>query len=247
MRGRSQRIFNAPGLAVEPWHLLTSTDQGVSPFDPGGFTTTGTVFDPATGLFTWKMLGDTTVINGYRENQARWTRGITDLYPDFSPATDVIDLAMEPAIPLLPLGTERYGLAFGILDATTAGIAGANGRQFAIWPSSSTVHSQGGVQDITFSPTNPISGGGGTTAELCIARFFAFGDNELNAAWKIRNNTDVWVTGVAVTPLPISATAANWRIHVGSVHNNNVTGAPTMTAKIYHRRTRTTGLALLPT
>ena len=237
--GRPLQPFCAPGSALSPWTLLTSTDQASNAiFDPGSVTDTGTGFNSTTGLFTWVMKGDTTRIDGYNEQSARWTKRIVDLYPDFDPTLDLIDLCLvDPVIPLLT-GAEKYGIQFGILDSA-AGVAGA-GSTAGFYPQTAAA-----MQEVLFGASAASATGSftGNAIQRALMNFPVRPDGaRVGVRWWYRL-AGVWAEGSTGSTSPtISATAANWRIHIGHVHVSTTSATPTMTATLYHRRTRTTGL-----
>lgn len=237
------RPFCAPGSALAPWVLLQTTDQASNAIaDPSALTNTGTGFDASTGTFTWVMKGDSTQVDGYNDASARWTRKVADLYPDFDPTRDRIDLCMvDPSIPLLT-GAEKYGIMLGLLDSA-AGVAGG-GWAFGFHPQTSLA-----MQEAQFGASSRSATGSftGNAIQRAMGNFVTRPDGaRLGLHWWYRIG-GVWSQGAdASTGATVNTDPSVWRIHVGHCHVSTTTGTPTMSTKVYHRRTRNSGLTGLP-
>lgn len=235
--------FVQPG-GPSKWLPLLSTDQGAAPTDVLGLSTVGTGFDASTGLFSWVMAGDAVLIDGYRENQVRWTRSLASLYPDIA-ATDIIDIAAEVSIPFSMLGTGRYGLSVGMIDRPVSSLGSASGLPYAVIAQTLASYQALGIGNTNISATNGFNG----VPKLIVTRYCQLAEEAGLSGTGVGTST----LGVR-TKFPglysISAFDSNpamWRITIGHIHNSVVPDAPSlMTARVWHRRIKTTGLGGLP-
>jgi hypothetical protein len=237
------RPFSAPGSALEPWVLLDSTEQGTAPFDPAGYAGVGTAFDPGTGLFTIVEAGDTTQRQGYRSSLLRWTARVVDLYPDFDPILDALDIALSDIV-VPKTGTSGYGISCCLLDEPTGGVASANGAGFGYRENTLTNYLSAKQGATGPSSTAQFSG-----AILgLVARFYwnPVGTDINYSGWK--RDSGGWDSLLtSTTPNTIDADPANLRLHLTDLHSTTTSNTPTMQFKVWHRRVRTTGIAGLPT
>lgn len=248
--------FGPVSAAVVPkWTLLRTTDQGssgiVAPFDSAALAAPGTGFDPATGIFTWVFLpGDVTRVDGYTDPMVRWTKSIPALYPDFDIQRDIVDIALEVVSMPLSATIEKFGFAAGILDHGTSDIGSSTGTMLGIFPNTAAVYQSASFAASGASTTRNIVG----VPDLAPARYWVFGtatptSTDLSRNWRVRNTADVWDLGSvgADVPIAVPTVLEPWRIHVGHIHNTVIgTAGSTMQARVYHRRIRSSGLALLP-
>jgi len=228
---------------LDAWTLLQTTDQGTAPFDPGGFTTTGTGFNASTGEFTWVFpIGGVTQIDGFKESMARWTVSVSALYGDYDPSIDILDLAMRYDSVPLSATVEKYGVAFGLFDRGTEDIPNLQGLMFGLYPNTSSAWNNGNLS-ASAAGANVCTG----TPNLAVARFDAGADQtELRGGWRIRNSVGGFEEAdPAAEAPPISG--ASLKIHIGHMHRSIVgIAGSTVVARLYHRRIRTAGLSGLP-
>lgn len=233
--------INGSGDSVAPWVLLTQTEQGASPFDPAN-RAPGASFDSSTGLFTWPLqAGDTTLVDGFSDSMARWTARLIDLYPDFDPLIDVLGLAWVPGIPFSAGNVSRFGMGVGILSGAAAGPY--QGRMFG------TVESGAAYLNTMMSSTAAVSTDGvAATLNLQLSSWDATGPGAtIQPVLKSRTGA-TWEDPPTLFTAPISVDVSTWRIHVGHLHNTATAAVaiPPVTARVWHRRIRTSGVTGLP-
>lgn len=238
------RPFCAPGSALAPWTLLTSTDQGASPFDPGPFAGVGTTFDSSTGLFTIVEAGDTTTRQGYRSSLIRWTKRLTDLYADFNPLTDELDIALTD-LTIPKTGNSGYGLHVALIDEPTASLAAADGAGFVIRENTITNYLISKMSSTGSLGTGQFP----NPANLVIAKFWPSPlGGTINYLGILRQSTGTTTQDVTTSTsfLTIDSDASTWRLSIGDAHSTSTSNTPTISFKVWHRRTKTTGLTGLP-
>jgi hypothetical protein len=233
------------GGTLPQWALLTSTDQGVSPHDPNARAGVGTGFDAATGRFTWVFdVGNTEATDGYREPMVRWTKKLTNLYADYDPAIDILDVAM--LIHAMPNSAtqEKYGLAIGLLDAGTANISILSGIAFGVRPNTATTYNHGAVGATTDTLGTAMASG--RTPRRLVSTYRSSADGtSLVCNTKVENELLVFQASVADSA-PYTPAASAWYLHIGHIHDSVVgTAGSTMIASVYTRRIRTSTLAAL--
>lgn len=241
---RRRPLIGSGGASADPWVLLTRTDQGVSPYDSGGYTTAGTGFDAATGRFTWVFpSGITTQLDGFKEALPRWTVLVSTLYSDFDLSTDILDLAMRYDSVPLSASVEKFGCAFGLMDRGTSDIANLQGVMFGLYPDTVSAWNNGNISATQIGSPNTCSG----TPNTGIARFdVGAAADELRGGWRIRNASGVLEEAGGPASAPQIAGSA-LRIHVAAMHRSAVgTAGATVYGRVYHRRIRTGGLTGLP-
>lgn len=242
----TRRTPAPPAPSVAPWVLLTSTDQGAAPFDPAGYAGVGTAFDPVTGLFTIVEAGDVTQRQGYRSSLLRWTKRVTDLYPDFDPLTDILSLALTD-VTIPKTGTAGYGMHLGIIDEPTATLASANGLAFGLRENTAVNYLVSRMSTTSSAATAQFPG----AIDQVVTRWFVnpFSGAVLNYMGQIRQvGGDVSQEVVTATGgVAIDADPATWRLTIGDLHSTTTSGTPTVSFKVWHRRDRTVGRTGLPT
>jgi hypothetical protein len=229
------------GGAASRWALLTRTEQGVSPLDPSS-KAPGATFDATTGLFTWPLqAGDTTLVDGFSDAMARWTVPVVTLYPDFDSSRDILDIAWVPTIPFTAGNVSRFGVAVGVLSGAAAGPYA--GRMLGTTEAASGNYNNAAIGSSGPSGTDGVA----ATMDLQVSTWNAFGaGNFVLPGWRTRTGA-LWEEGPTVASTPIAADVSTWRIHIGHMHNTTTAAlASTVTARVWHRRVRTSGLAGLP-
>lgn len=228
---------SSPAVNTGSWQLLTGTEQGASPWDPGGFALSGTTFDSATGRFVFVVSSSATTIDGYRENQIRWTQPVVQLYPDFDHLTDTLDLIFTGSIETSPA---QLGISIGILDRETASLASAIGPHVGLCPLNSASIRTVGLSTTGFSATNNLS----NQTVLWMQNWFMQQTSPLcRASCQSRSPspTGTWSEGgLSVVTTAMTSSISSWRISIGHLHGSNTTGTMTMDGYVYHRRTRHT-------
>lgn len=143
------------GVSLVEWTKLTSTEEGSSPNDVNGIGDTGTSF--TAGDFRTVFTAFTTDLDGYREDPLWWSKKLLDLYPDFDPETDMLELMLD--ITQFAVGAnDGAGVFVGITD--NAGLASGDTPNAAI----AGLH-RSGVSNHrltrvnTFNPSTAANGG----------------------------------------------------------------------------------------
>jgi lysophospholipase L1-like esterase len=215
------------------WSLLTEWDSSTVN-DAGAFTTTGTGIG-ADGTGTLVMAGDTTVIDGFQENWAGWTRQLIDLYPDWSDATDRLDLYLE--IAHMDIEADKYGFLCGVIDREYASRASANATAFNVYPNAITVYQisqsaglNNGAAANTGSNTDRLYG------VYASITWDAFGVGRIS----LRPNKHLGAAEATIvgTPQTAHATLAGRRIFVGHSHVAASAANRLLAFRLWHRRLR---------
>lgn len=239
-----QSGFTTSSIASD-WTLLSTVEQASNTIsDPGSFTTTGTNFDGQT--FTWKMAGDTTQVDGWQENWAGWSQTITTLYPDFNSDTDEIELGVEVAN--MPLTTAKYGIFVGVCDTaiTTRGSINAAGGTI-IFPNSATNINAGVIGSTGLgSNVNITTSSVLVNVMRCRVRWLDQSLPEIRTTGDCSRSSggDIAITSLGATGSAFGATVDNWRLIIGHCHVSAVSGTPTLSCRVYHRRLRTARVSL---
>lgn len=219
------------------WILITGTQQGAAPYDPGGYAATGTTFIPANGTFLCNFGTGAPAVFGYQDNFIRWTTRVLDVFPNFNMATDEIQIFMTGSV---PTSTARHGITWGILDGGTSSISSNSGSMF-------NLNAQNGItQQVQIVGSGSIIQSRtvtGTFANGVMTSFFYGDKTGLNArtpmhsrsVTKLTNNT--WIDGVSSTDEQGYSiqTASNLSFHWGFVHISSAAGATSLTASFYVR------------
>jgi hypothetical protein len=228
------------GSSFAGWTLLRSVDQvdGL-PVDPGGMGTTGTLFDTSTGRATIVGGAHTTLVVGYQNAQLRWTKLLSELYPDFDYKRDTLELGVD--LVTFPHGSVEAGVWVGLLDHLTvdASLQGA----------CAGMRQAGAAQDqlslITATGSTPISNLGLLTDELHAAIVLGNDGTDYPSLITTRYNPEatsrlnVGVGGAAGTLR--AAALANWRLAFGLFHGSvDSLSGTTIAFDVYHRRLRRT-------
>lgn len=219
------------------WILITGTEQGAAPYDPGGYAATGTTFVPANGTFLCNFATGAPAVFGYQENFIRWTTKVIDVFPNINMATDIIQIFMTGSV---PTSTARHGITWGILDGGTGSISSNSGSMM-------NLNAQNGV-----TQQLQIVGSGSTVQSRTVTGTFAngvmtsyfFGDKggtsprsptHSRSLTKLTNNA--WIDGITSTDEQGWAiqTASNLRFHWGFVHITAAAGATNLTGSFYVR------------
>lgn len=238
-------ILSAETALVSGWQLLMSTDQTLDAIDdPGAVTDGATAF--AGGVATWQTKdAGIPVFDGGRENCPGWTRSLRELYPDFSPDIDIIDLRAD--ILACPMNTAQYGIVIGVADDTIANRATWNMAGLAIRPSSATAWGGGQIgatgllttSGTIGTNTNPVS------QLLCRTSWHTDASPSARVAGQV-SRTGLDELGLTIQGAPGPAFAADpsiWRLFVGLVHFAAVDATDNVVqARIFHKRIRTGSL-----
>lgn len=236
------------GGAPPRFQLLTSVDQGAEPLDPGALAQPGTAFDASTGTFTWN-LADATIIDGYQENQVRWTRRVLDLYPQYDPDLDIIELALVIDQLTLTAAVPKWGIAFGVLDQI-ASLGGADGPMWGIKGNTAAQYNHGNQFATSDNFGNVMSG----TPRWLIATFrqgagtsdAGAENNEIASQMRAKSTAGAWEESELQAAPPMNNPVSDWVISIGHVHDSAINEATTIVARLFHRRIRTAGVAGLP-
>lgn len=215
------------------WDLVTGTEQGASPFDPSSLALTGTTFVPATGQFFCNFSSSAITIDGYHENMIRWTARVLDIYPNFNPRTDVIQMFVTASI---PRSTARHGFAWGILDGGTGSISSQSGSMFNINGVNTNAMQFGVMASGTTTNTNNMTEiQGGFTSMFFTEKTGQGSSTSIQARSLIKSSSGEWADGASATAESglMVTSSLNWRFHFGFVHASTATGQTQMTASVY--------------
>lgn len=226
-------VTESVSINTGTWDLVTGTDQGAVPFDPSGFALTGTTFVPATGQFLCNFSSSAVTIDGYHENMIRWSKRILDIYPNFNPRTDVIQMFVTASI---PRSTARHGFAWGILDGGTGSIGFQSGSMFNINGVNTNAMQFGVMASGTTPNTNNLTEINAAFSNIFFTEKTGQGaSTSLQARSLMRSSSGEWVDAVASTAESglMVTSSAEWHFHFGFMHASTATGQTQLTASVY--------------
>lgn len=234
-------IARAPGAPDTAWHLYTGTPvEGTAPYDPGAMTDTGTVYDPATGLFTFvAKTSHVTLIDGYREALARWTIPMSQFAADFNADQDQLELFWD--LTTRTPSTSRIGVALGVLDKDSTGIASCVGSLLGLY---TTANYAAAILGQTSNASNTSHTGTTVDALSLAAHFVQYGasDYRLSLIPDGRLTTGYSIYGIGGFGNNPTAAITTTSLHVHVALWHGATTAPgaseTWAGRLYYRRTR---------
>lgn len=224
--------------AAEPYKLITTWGDLR---DAGSFVASASKTD---GTVTLAMAGDVTQVDGYQESYAGYDVLLTDLYPDWSDATDVLHLYCE--IAAMPLTLAKYGLFCGVasgayVDRASQSLVGAG-----VFPNT-TAAVNVTQEGATANGTNTQNG---TNTDVPIGmdltiRWDAAGVPRLT--YRVdKTESGLSTASITGTAVPAQATLAARRVVVGHKHVSTTSGTPVLSARVWYRRSRGAARASLP-
>lgn len=218
------------GSGASAFDVITSTQWG-SLNDAGAFVASSS--KDTDGTLTFVMAGDTTQYDGYQENFAGFDVLLTDLYADWNDDTDELQLYME--IASLQLTSAKYGLFVGVGDNTYANRASQVLAGAGVIPSTASV-----TQTAQMAATVPVFSNNGTNLDTPVGMFVTIRWDDTGGS-RLTFQIEKSVSGFVESSVVAAATAAmgavaNRRVVCGVVHVSTVTGAPTLSARVWHRR-----------
>lgn len=241
---------------LAPWIQLLTTDQGADPLDPSSETTTGTGFDSGTGIFRIvHPTGLVTVRDGYRENCPRWSQNLLDLYDDFDPLTDILDLCMVVTQFQFSATIEKFGLWFGLFSTDASSFAAVNGQAWCMKPNTATRCNHGPFAETSDAAGNLLVADG---APLKMFARFAAADGVADAGYGVFTyarvegpTAGVWeaTDDQSQQQMPLSTEPlTDWTIQMGALHDSTTgTAGADNRFTMWHRRIKTSGFTGLPT
>lgn len=130
-------VSGGGGGGADPEFELLQNLHGATLDDPTPILGGSTGFDSGTGTFTLEFIGDTTLLDGFRETPG-WSIPLADLLPDYDPALDILEVLIEDVS--WPLGGTSSERGFGTALINQATASGSNGVGF-LWYDNTTTAS----------------------------------------------------------------------------------------------------------
>jgi hypothetical protein len=225
-------LVGGAGASEIPWTRITAVGQGGGAVsDPGTLSDTGSVFSG--GVFTFNTNpAHASVVDGYRENLARWTIKIQTLVPDFDPATDIIQIRINDIGGTFSAGgSDGWAVFTGVLSEDTDDVANCDGQLLGLRRLNTTP---------TITAVNIARTGVSTTNNFAAAKdqllatfgwhytgsnYTSYGSSGVQTS-----GSDTYETGNATSGGGTMGTdLTSWCIHIGVGHFSTTTGSLSLT------------------
>ena len=190
---------------------------------------------------TWTIVTKvayTTQVDGFQESFSGYDIPLTTLYPDWSDATDRLDLCLELAA--MPLTTAKWGFSAFVGDQAYASRASMIGKGVVIYPNSASI-TQTAEAGAT-APAGAVNNGTNLNVVSQVYASLTWDSGRIpRVIGRTKRTTDEQELTLVASPGSAMGVVATRRIYLAALHVSAVGGTVTASARLYARRLRTSG------